>query len=213
MGMVTEAPRILKNPVFDLSELAGGRQAWYVIHSKPHKENQLTVYMKTCGLETFCPMLKVQPTNPRSAKYRPYFPGYVFVRADLAEIGLNTLQWMPGAVGVVQFDGQAAAVSDAIISQLKRRIEALKANLEASDNLKPGDAVRITGGPLSGYEALFDLRLNGSQRVQVLLDMLGQLVRVEVNVQNLERIKHLDTYPHLSRREYLHLGGSRRDSS
>ena len=99
---------------------------------------------------------------------------------------------MPGAVGVVQFDGQAAAVSDAIMNQLQRRIDALKANHDVSHNLKPGDRVRIIEGPLTGYEALFDLHLNGSQRVQVLLEMLGSLVRVDVNVHGLEKIKRLD---------------------
>ncbi len=190
-----EARRILKNPAFDRSEAAVTGKAWYVIHSKPHKETQIDVYLKTRGLETFCPMIAARPANPRAARTRPYFPGYVFVRADLQAIGLNTLQWMPGAVGVVQFGGQPAAVPDAIIAQVRRRLETLKTRPPLADNLQPGDRVRIVEGPLAGYEALFDLRLNGSQRVQVLLDLLGNLVPVQVNVQRLEKLTRLDPHP------------------
>jgi transcriptional antiterminator RfaH len=167
-----------------------GEKAWYVLHSKPHKENQADLYLRARGVETFYPAIKIKPVNPRSSKVRPYLPGYLFVHVDLDEIGLNTFQWMPGAVGLVQFDGQPAAVPEQIVNQLKRRIEVIRtAGGLVLDGLRQGDPVRITDGPLSGYEALFDLRLSGSQRVQVLLEMLGRLVRVEVQAKSLEKIK------------------------
>jgi transcriptional antiterminator RfaH len=165
-------------------------KAWYVLHSKPHKENQAYLYLRSRGIETFFPAIKIKPVNPRSSTIRPYFPGYLFVHVDLDEIGLNSLQWMPGVVGLVQFDGQPAAVPDRIIDQLKRRVEAVQAaGGSVLDSLKRGDPVRITEGPLAGYEALFDLRLSGSQRVRVLLEMLGRLVRVEVQADALEKIR------------------------
>ncbi|MEZ4515906.1 MAG: hypothetical protein R3C44_03375 [Chloroflexota bacterium] len=36
-----------------------------------------------------------------------------------------------------------------------------------------GDPVRIVSGPFEGYEAIFDARLPGTDRVQVLLAFLG----------------------------------------
>jgi hypothetical protein len=40
---------------------------------------------------------------------------------------------------------------------------------------------------LAGYEAIFDLQLSGSERVQVLLEMLGRLVKVTVNTSAIEK--------------------------
>jgi len=63
--------------------------SWYVIHSKPRKENQVNAYLRTQGFETFYPTLRVQPVNPRASRIRPYFPRYLFVHADLDEVGDN----------------------------------------------------------------------------------------------------------------------------
>jgi transcription elongation factor/antiterminator RfaH len=163
-------------------------QAWYVLQSKPHKENHLYAYMESQGFEVFYPTIRVQPVNPRSSKIRPYFPRYMFVHVDLEAVGISALQWVPGAIGLVQFEGYAVPVPPHIIHELKRRV----ADIEVAggiqlEGLKQGDPVRITHGPLAGYEAIFDLRLSGSARVQVLLEMLGRLVKVKVNAGAIEK--------------------------
>jgi len=165
-----------------------GTAAWYVLHSKPHKEQQVNAYLRTQGFETFYPTLRVQPINPRASKIRPYFPRYLFVRADLDEVGISALQWVPGAIGLVEFDGYVAPVPDSVVHELKRRVAAIEAAGGLTfDGLQPGDPVRITHGPFAGYEAIFDMRLSGSERVQVLLQMLGRLVKVQVNAGAIEK--------------------------
>ena len=162
--------------------------AWYVIQSKPHKENQLCSYLRAQGLEVYYPTLQVKPANPRSSKIRPLFPRYLFVHTNLEEIGMSALRWLPHAIGIVQFDGYAAPVPDAIMFELKRRVDALQAaGGPTFDGLKPGDRVRITQGALAGYEALFDMRLSGGERVQVLLEMLGRQVRMQLHASAIER--------------------------
>jgi transcription elongation factor/antiterminator RfaH len=162
--------------------------AWYVLHSKPHKENQINAYLQSQNLETFYPTLRVKPVNPRASKIRPYFPGYLFVHADLEAVGLSALQWIPGATGLVSFDGQPGTVPDHVIRELQERIERIEAAGGLTfDGLKQGDPVRITQGPFAGYEAIFDMRLSGSERVQVLLEMLGRLVKVRTNANTIEK--------------------------
>ena len=60
---------------------------WYALRSKPCKEDILWRQVGLRGFECFYPRLRVKPVNPRSRKIRPYFPGYMFVRADLSEAG------------------------------------------------------------------------------------------------------------------------------
>lgn len=165
-----------------------GNAAWYVIQSKPNKENQVYTYLVSRDIEVFYPTYEIKPVNPRSARIRPYFPRYMFVHVDLEAVGISALKWFPGAIGLVHFDGYAAPVPDAVIHQIKERIEQVRAaGGPVFDGLKQGDPVRITSGPLAGYEAIFDLRLSGSERVQVLLDMLGRLVRVKVDASAIEK--------------------------
>lgn len=161
---------------------------WYTLHTHPHKESQVVQYLQSNNIVTFYPTLKVKPVNPRSSRVRGFFPRYLFVQADLDEVGLNGLQWIPGAVGLVSFGGEPAVVPDAFIHELKRRL----ARIEQSgglhlDGLKQGDSVRIVKGPFADCEAIFDARLPAEERVLVLLHWLGREVKVKVNANAVEK--------------------------
>lgn len=161
---------------------------WYTLYSKPHKEAQLERYLQSNSITTFYPKLKVNPINPRASRIRAFFPRYMFVHVDLEEWGLNALQWIPGAVGLVTFGSEPAIVPEAFITELRRRIGQIETagGLQLVD-LKRGDRVTITSGPFAGYEALFDAHLRGEERVQVLLHWLNREVKVKVNANAVEK--------------------------
>lgn len=143
---------------------------WYVMHSHPHKEELLWRQLLCSGLSVFYPRLRVKPVNPRARKVVPYFPGYLFVRADLEIVGISTLQYMPYATGLVAFGGEPAVVPEGFVNSLRHKIG--KGDVLQQDyagGLEAGDKVIIQDGPFRGYEALFDARISGSDRVRVLL--------------------------------------------
>jgi transcriptional antiterminator RfaH len=84
---------------------------WYAIRSKPRKEEVVWRQIRTQGYDVFY-RLRVQPINPRSKKWRPYFPGYMFVRVDIEHVGLSAFQWMPHAMGLVCFGDEPAIVRE-----------------------------------------------------------------------------------------------------
>jgi transcription antitermination factor NusG len=157
---------------------------WYVLRSKPRKEEVLWRQVRTRGHEIFFPRLRVNPVNPRSRKLRPYFPGYMFVRVDIEEVGLSTFQWMPHAIGLVCFGGEPATVPENLVHAIKRRVEEIaEAGGELLDGLKQGDKVRIDEGPFAGYEAIFDARISGTERVRVLLKILTDQRQIPVELR------------------------------
>ena len=155
---------------------------WYIFQSKARKEDLLCEQLRLRELEIFFPMLRVRPVNPRARKIKPYFPGYVFARVDLDEYGRSILDWIPGAVGIVSFGGDPAAVPDELVAALRQHVDTINAsNGNAPDKYRPGDVVAIRGGPFAGYEAIFDVHLPGRDRVEVLLKLIqGYQVRVEL---------------------------------
>lgn len=158
-------------------------QQWYALRSKPRKEDAIWRQLRSDGFDVFYPRLKVNPVNPRSRKIKPYFPGYMFVLVDLEETGVSRFQWMPHTLGLVSFGGEPAHVPDNLIVELRRRVlEISEAGGELFDGLKPGDSVRISSGPFEGYEAIFDARLPGSERVRVLLELLTSKRRLPVEL-------------------------------
>jgi transcription antitermination factor NusG len=146
-------------------------KAWYVLRSKPHNEFLLYEQLKARHIDCYFPRIKVSPINPRSAKIRPYFPSYIFVNCDIDELGINTFQWMPHALGLVCFDGIPAAIPSNIIEGMKKNIGNIRAQ-KKKDQIKPGTPVTITEGPFQGYEGIFDSRLDSQDRVKILLELI-----------------------------------------
>lgn len=164
---------------------------WYALRSKANKEEVAWQQVRARGFESFYPRLRVRTVNPRARQIKPYFPGYLFVRADLHAVGPSVFQYLPHAVGLVSFGGDPASVPETLIQSLSERMQRLAAaGGEVFDGLKSGDSVSIQAGPFAGYEAIFDARLSGGERVRVLLEMLGgRQVPVVLNSAQIEQKK------------------------
>ena len=165
--------------------------SWYAMRSKPNKENFLADQLQAHGVEVFFPTLRVNPVNPRSRKIRSYFPNYLFVHVDLDEINVSDLRWMPGASGLVSFDGEPASVPDLLIAGIKKQVELFNETMkDQQKNFQHGDSVLIQDGPFAGYEAVFDTHISGQDRVRVLLNLLQRRqMPVEIASRQIRRVK------------------------
>lgn len=164
---------------------------WYALHSKPMKEALLWEQLRLQQIECYYPCIRVQPLSAHARRMKPYFPGYIFGHVDLDHINLSTLQWMPGASGIVSFGGIPASVPDNVVAAIRRRVEEINAaGGELFHDLKPGDTVTIQDGPFSGYDAIFDARLSGEERVRVFLKLLNrQQLPLELSSRQIQRKK------------------------
>ncbi len=164
---------------------------WYAVRSKPNKEDFLARQFEAYGINVYYPRLRVTPVNPRSRKSRPYFPGYLFVQTDLTIVSSSTLQWMAGAANLVNFGGEPASVPEALINAIEKRVEEINAsNKTGASKLKRGEPVRIQVGPFAGYEAIFDGRISGQERVRVLLRFLEKRqVAIDLDEDQILRLK------------------------
>jgi len=157
---------------------------WYALRSKARKEEVVWRQVRTAGFDVFYPRLKVQPVNPRARKLKAYFPGYMFVRVNIEQVGISAFQWMPHAMGLVCFGDEPAIVPDNLIHAIRKRVDEISAaGGELFDGLNPGDMIVISDGPFAGYEAIFDTRLPGSERVRVLLQLLNSQRQIPVELK------------------------------
>ncbi len=164
---------------------------WYVLRSKPRKEDFLYGQLRARKIEAYYPKLRVKPANPRSRKIKPYFPGYLFIHVDLEEMDLSSLQWMPGSVGLVSFEKEPSWVPDSVINAIRKQVAAI--NTAGGENLVGlvvGDEVTVQSGPFAGYKAIFDMSLSGNERVLVLLQLLeNQNMRLELPANQVKKRK------------------------
>ncbi|MCB9139502.1 MAG: transcription/translation regulatory transformer protein RfaH [Caldilineaceae bacterium] len=149
---------------------------------------------QSLNVEVFLPEVFQQKQEQR--KLMPLFPGYLFVRLDLAHPDSYRINQTPGVIRLVGFGRQALPVPEAVIDALRQRVEQVNAQGGiAAHSFKVGDRVRLTDGPLEGLEALFQGPLTPSQRVDVLLEFMGRLQTVKVEIDHLEAVR-----PHPPRR-------------
>jgi transcription antitermination factor NusG len=162
---------------------------WYVLKSKPNKEDPLYKQVTSRGIEVYYPCRAVRPVNPRARKIVPVFPSYMFVRVDLVEVGLSMFQLMPHAVGLVSFGGEPGVIQGSMMEVLRRNIEAAgKWDASQREDLAPGTALKITNGPFAGYEAIFDTKLPGEERIRILLSVVrGGQISVQLPATYVEK--------------------------
>ena len=160
---------------------------WYAFQSKARKERMLCEQLHMRQIEAFFPCVRVQPATSRRHKIRPYFPGYVFGRVNLEKSGRSILDWIPGAIRIVNFGGEPVSIPDHLINILRQHLETINAGeADIAREFQLGDLVTIQGGPFAGYEGIFNTRLPGRDRVEVLLRMLeGSHLRVELPIEQI----------------------------
>jgi transcription antitermination factor NusG len=165
-------------------------QIWYALQSKSNKEAFLEQQLEYKRVDHFYPTIKVTPVNPRSRKIRSYFPGYLFVHLD-QENGdqFAALRWMPGAIGLVSFDGRPAEVPDNLIAAIKNHVLEESITFVKKHIFAPGDKVEVFSGLFVGYSGLFDAHISGTDRARILIELLrGYAIKTELPENVLKKI-------------------------
>jgi transcriptional antiterminator RfaH len=146
---------------------------WYLLRTKPRQE---TVAAENLHRQSFRAVLPLYRCNRRkSGRWvtieEPMFPGYLFIRIDLARQNCTPIRSTKGVSGFVRFGLEPAPVPDAVVEAVMAKARD-KAG-EVSPPFKPGDAVNIVAGGFSGLQAIFQAE-KGADRVILLLDLLGR---------------------------------------
>jgi transcription antitermination factor NusG len=155
---------------------------WYALHTKPHKESHVAAFLRERGIEIYYPTM---PAPNCSHRERPFFTSYLFARADLEQTGVWLLHYAPGMRGLVMANGVPAEIHENIIALLRTRLSRIGV-VDANGNaLAHGDTVRITSGPLTDWQAIFDQRLSAAGRVLVLIQLMQRWTKVEIDAAHL----------------------------
>jgi transcriptional antiterminator RfaH len=158
---------------------ASGAQ-WYVVQTQPNSEGKAAAHLLRQGFETYLPRYRKKRRHARKVDTvaAPLFPRYLFVSVDLASQRWRSIRSTVGVSTFVCNGETPATLAPDVVDQLRKREgDDGFIKLERNYSIAPGAPVRIRDGIFESCLGLFE-ETTDSERVTILLDLLGRKVRV-----------------------------------
>lgn len=156
--------------------------SWYTVFCKPRGEETAEANLNNQGYTVYLPRLLTQ--RRRAGKWvdriEPLFPRYLFLRPRDAAQSLAPVRSTLGVASMVKFGARVAVVSNELIEALRTREDSSAGVHVHRKVFEPGGTVKFVDGPFSGLQAIFT-KETGSERVIVLLELLGKMNRLSVD--------------------------------
>ena len=167
---------------------------WYVVHTYSGYENAVAAAVMKAAenrrmtdliQEVNIPLETVTEITDSGEKTveRKVFPGYVLVKMILTDDSWHLVHNVRGATGFVGSDGKAIPLTEEEIRSLgvERR--------EISVAYQLGDTVRVSDGPLTGFNGVVEELEPEKNRVRVVVSMFGRETPVDLELDQVETIK------------------------
>jgi len=161
---------------------------WYVIQTKPNREEQVHSFLSLKGVEMFDPLMEtVRLRNGMELKkLKPLFPTYLFGKFD-AEEYYPLVRWARGVKGILSFGGYPTPVSEVVVELIRQRTDK-NGIVRRTLSLIPNETIRIKSGPLKDLLGIFERWISDRERVRVLLNVIGYQPTVELHYSMIEKV-------------------------
>lgn len=158
---------------------------WYVVHTQPSAEDRAIAHLETQGYHIFCPRLRkvVRHARKSTDKFVPLFPGYLFLKLDTSRDRWRSVNGTRGVVRLLTQGDIPQAVPPGVVEELQSHT-GVDGILDRIPPLSAGQHVRIAEGPFADFVGTLQ-RLDGAERVQVLINLLGRSVSATLRCEAL----------------------------
>ena len=166
--------------------------AWFCVQTQNKQERAAAGNLgRLNGVEVFHPRFSTrQLVGERVTRVtESLFPNYVFARFAFPG-QLKEVRYTGGVKDVVHFSDRWPTVPDAIVEELQTSLEGESAKL--TEGLLVGEQVVIAVGACLGQTATVHSVMPARGRVQVLFDILGRNVSLELS---LDQVVPVETRP------------------
>lgn len=168
------------------TETACEKDFWYLVHCQSRKETYAANSLKhILKLLVFVPEIQVRSHG--TIKCSPFFPGYIFVNANLQNIPKSLINTCPGVLRIVEFGDSPQAVPQYVIDTIVQQLNRFNGvHSQPYPSFRPGELVQMKYGPLQDLEMVFVGTTPGG-RIRVLLELLGRIKEVQLDMSILEK--------------------------
>ncbi len=178
---------------------------WYVLRVVSGQEKKIKTYLDNeiarQKLEEYIPQILI-PTEKvyemrngkKRVRERNFFPGYVFVSADLSYGEANhVITSIPGVIGFLGGEGSGDAKVPVPLrqSEVNRILGKVDETEEMDEKLSTpfiiGESVKVMDGPFSGFTGSVEEVFEERKKLNVMVKIFGRNTPVELNYMQVEK--------------------------
>jgi transcription antitermination factor NusG len=152
---------------------------WFALYTKPRWEKKIDGALQKKGIESWCPLQKVerQWSDRKKIIEEPLFKSYVFVHIDSTE--RTKVLMTDGVLNFVYYLGKPAVIRDEEVNTIKKYLAEKDASIQilSQEGFQEEMKIKVNHGVFMGNEGTV-LR-GGKKKVYVKLESLGQVMVVE----------------------------------
>lgn len=161
---------------------------WYALYTKPRWEKKIDAALVRKGIESWCPLQKVerQWSDRKKVIEDPLFKSYVFVHIDDTE--RSKVLMTDGVLNFVYYLGKPAVIKNEEVDLIKKYLAEKDASISilSQEGYKEEMRIKVNHGVFMGNEGT--VIRGGRKKVYVKLESLGQVMVVEFPAEFLSPI-------------------------
>jgi transcriptional antiterminator NusG len=176
---------------------------WYIIHAYSGFENKvkdsILADAARMGLEPMVEAVEVpteKVTEVRRGKKvqseRKFFPGYVLAKLAMSDQVYHLVKNTPKVTGFLGPNGKPQAISEAEAARIlstKEEMAAAAPSKKIQVDYDIGDAVKVLDGPFASFNGTVEELDFDRGRVKVSVSIFGRATPVELEFEQVERVK------------------------
>ena len=159
---------------------------WFILQFKSNSHHLAAKNLNRQGFETFLPLHDT--TSRRLSRFvstsKPLFPGYMFIRFDIAESDWHKINNTYGVSRLITFNSILKSIPNIFVDHLMKRYDLL-GKLIPIQELKKGDQVKVLKGPFANFIATVE-KYEDDQRIWVLMDLMGRKTKIQTSSDALQ---------------------------
>ena len=155
---------------------------WFAAHTQTKSEEKAAQHLIRQGFGVYLPRYMKRRNHARKIDYiaAPLFPRYIFVAMDIAKAQWRAISSTVGISHLICNGNKPIAIPESIINSIREK-ENESGYIRVAENgsFHEGQAVDIVSGPFQDLTGIFQT-MSDSERVMVLLEVLGRHVRARI---------------------------------
>ncbi|TAJ06668.1 UpxY family transcription antiterminator [Marinilabiliaceae bacterium JC017] len=159
---------------------------WFALYTKSRAEKKVYEQLTKMGIKAYLPLKKTlrQWSDRKKWVESPVINSYIFVNISASQY--RRVFDAQGVVAYVSHRGKAASIPDHEMEAMRRTIENKLAFNVETDNLKKGQTIIVTSGPLKGIRGeVIDLR--GARKLYLRISHIGYTLVVDMEDATFEK--------------------------